>query len=144
MQRRFDTPMPGNVTTRTSMPGYHLLLSRDGSHDGGPDLDHRRTLQKQMAARSLLLMTFDPRVTLAAVADENQTVRVDGQRYGVTRTCVFSSVTVKWFADRVTSLHRCPAVAEHHQVVAYDDRDTPQPILDSLHDLSTLQRKSWL
>jgi transposase len=138
LQRQWATPVP-QVADLAAL-NRHLrdrcLQEVDRTIQGRNETIGQRFARDRTAALPLPMYPFDACVVQPAQVDKYQTVRFDKNRYSVSRSCAYQSVTVKGYVERVEIVASGQVVARHHRCYGRDEQ-----ILDPLHYLAALDRR---
>jgi transposase len=138
LQRQWATPVP-RVADLAALNAYlHQRCLDEAARTvaGYSESIGQRFARDQAKALPLPAHRFDACISQPAQVDKYQTVRFDGNRYSVPRSCAYRAVTVKGYLDRIE-------VIEHGQVVARHIRSygREEHVLDPLNYLATLSRR---
>ena len=138
LQRRWATPVPKaqNLTELNAYLRTCCEQERARTVTGQTEAIGVRFARDRAAALPLPAYPFDPCVRQETQVDKYQTVRFDGVRYSVPRTCAFRKVTVKGYTERIEVVADGQVVARHER--SYDSQ---KPGLDPIHYLVTLGRR---
>jgi transposase len=142
VQRRFATPVPrvANLQELNAFFRTRCEAERERVVQSlfGPFTIKDRLGEDLAAAAPLPEHRFDPCVFRpAVVVDKYQTVAFDCNRYSAPRPFAFQTVAIKGYVDRVVIVAEGREIATHTRSF-----DKNQMILDPIHYLATLGRKS--
>lgn len=138
LQRQWATPVP-RVADLAALNDYlHQRCLNEATRTvaGYSASIGQRFARDQAQALPLPAHRFDACVSQPAQVDKYQTVRFDGNRYSVPRSCAYRAVTVKGYLDRVEIIERGQVVARHARSYGREEH-----VLDPLHYLATLSRR---
>ncbi|MBE7458189.1 MAG: IS21 family transposase [Phycisphaerae bacterium] len=138
LQRRFATPVPkvkDSAELNARLRDW-CLKERDRTCAGQTETIAPRFERDRAAASPLPACRFDPCLHQAGVVDKYQTVRFDGNRYSVPRSCAFRTVTVKAYVEEIHIVANGRVVARHPR-----SYEPGRQLLDPLHYLVTLGRR---